>query len=154
MRKSLMQSIQSVQHVDLFFWGQNRFASAISLPASPICGPEANLFVVLFLNSPCFYGLLLLVSYLGYPGAGRQSVMDRHPGGVPGDGRRVERRIVGPEPCSSSRWRRSRSLCHSWRPWAAFLLWKRRAWWSYGTAGALIGLALGVDPSVVLLVHC
>lgn len=36
----------------------------------------------------------------------------------------------------------------------AFLLWKRRAWWSYGTAGALIGLALGVDPSVVLLVHC
>src|SRR6476469_3042267 len=31
---TLMQSIQSVQHVDLFFWGQNRFASAIPLLAS------------------------------------------------------------------------------------------------------------------------
>jgi hypothetical protein len=33
----------------------------------------------------------------------------------------------------------------------AFLLWKRREWWSFVTAGALVGLALGVNPSVVVL---
>jgi hypothetical protein len=64
---TILQSIQSVQNVDLFFWGQNRFASAIPLLASPFADPEVNLFVVLFLNSLCFHGLLLLVSYMGTP---------------------------------------------------------------------------------------
>ena len=43
---TIMQSIQSVQNVDLFFWGQNRFASAIPLLASPFANPEVNLFVM------------------------------------------------------------------------------------------------------------
>jgi hypothetical protein len=51
---TILYSIQSVQKVDLYFWGQNRFASAIPLLASPFADPDVNLFVVLLLNALFF----------------------------------------------------------------------------------------------------
>jgi hypothetical protein len=147
---TILQSIQSVQNVDLFFWGQNRFASAIPLLASPFADPEVNLFVVLFLNSLCFHGLLLLVSYMGTPV-------------LAGDRSWVGTMVVFLVMTAVSNVvllaRTLFVISLEAQPYSlsllaalgAFLLWKRREWWSLVSAGALIGLALGVNPSVVLL---
>ena len=148
---TIMQSIQSVQNVDLFFWGQNRFASVVPLLASPFANPEVNLFVVLFLNSLSFHGLLLLVSYMGTPVlAGDRSwvatmvvflVMTAVSNAVL-FARTLFVMSLEAQPFSLS----------LLAALGAFLLWKRREWWSLLSAGALVGLAVGVNPSVVLLI--
>ncbi len=55
----------SIQDVDLFFWGQNRFAAFVSALASPIANPDANLFACLLINAVSFHVFLLLLAYMG-----------------------------------------------------------------------------------------
>lgn len=74
----IMQSIMSVQDVDLFFWGQNRFASVVPFVAQPIGDPAANLIACLLINALAFHGLLLLVAWraaLGFGGDRRWPVL-------------------------------------------------------------------------------
>jgi hypothetical protein len=59
------QSVMSVQNVDLFYWGQDRFFAILPLLASPIADPTANLFVLLVINALAFHALLLTICYLG-----------------------------------------------------------------------------------------
>ena len=55
----------SVQDVDLFYWGQDRFFAILPLLASPDLGPTVNLFVLLLLNAVSFHALLLTICHLG-----------------------------------------------------------------------------------------
>jgi hypothetical protein len=61
----VQQSVMSIQDVDLFFWGQNRFAAFVSALASPIANPDANLFACLLINAVSFHVFLLLLAYMG-----------------------------------------------------------------------------------------
>ena len=61
----IMQSVMSLQGVELFFWGQNRFASVVPLLTGVIVDPDANLFGGLLLNALSFHGLLLLLARMG-----------------------------------------------------------------------------------------
>lgn len=66
----IMQSIMSVQDVDLFFWGQNRFASVVPFLTQFIADPSANLIACLLINALAFHGLLLLVAWRAALGLG------------------------------------------------------------------------------------
>src|ERR1700712_5287483 len=135
---TILSSIQSVQPVDLFFWGQNRFASAIPLLASPFADPDINLFVVLFLNALCFHGLLLLVSYMGTP------VLAGHRSGL---GTLVVFLVLTAVSNAVLSARTLFVVSLEAQPFSlsllsalyAFLLWKRRELWSFLGAGALVG---------------
>jgi len=59
------QSLFSVQDVDLFFGGQDRFAAVVSWLASPIANPMLNLFFCLLINAVSLHALLLVVSWMG-----------------------------------------------------------------------------------------
>lgn len=59
------QSVMSVQDVDLFYWGQDRFFAILPLLGSPIADPTLNLFLLLLINALSFHALLLTVCYLG-----------------------------------------------------------------------------------------
>ena len=56
------QSTMSIQHPELFYWGQDRLFPLVSWVASPVADPTANLWLCLTLQSLCFYGLLLLIA--------------------------------------------------------------------------------------------
>ena len=61
----VLQSVMSVQNVDLFFWGQNRFASVVAFLASPVADPMLNLFLCLLINAVAYHALLVVVSWMG-----------------------------------------------------------------------------------------
>jgi hypothetical protein len=145
----IQQSNMSVQNVDLFFWGQNRFASVVPLLASPIADPVVNLFVCLLINALCFHGLLLVVSWMGVRLLGNERrwpavlitflifVATAHA-------------VVGP-------WNlhimalETQPYSMSWLlTLSSFLMWKRREWWALALGAAMAGVAMGLNPSVVL----
>lgn len=69
------QSMMSVQGPALFYWGQDRLVPVVSLLASPVSDPTANLWVCLTLQAVSLYGLLVFVAHrtvaaLGRPGLG------------------------------------------------------------------------------------
>lgn len=145
----VMQSVMSLQGVELFFWGQNRFLSVVPFLASPITQPDANLFACLLLNALSFHALLLLLAWMGAGVVtGRRSWPDvlllflvltamTHLLVVP---YQVYTAALDSQPYSLS--------------WllmlGGFLLWKRSPGWAWVAAAAAAGLAAGLNQSVVL----
>lgn len=145
----VMQSVMSLQGVELFFWGQNRFASVVPFIASPLTDPDANLFACLLLNALSFHALLLLLAWMGAQVVtGRRTWPDvlllflvvtamAHLLVVP---YQVYTAALDSQPYSLS--------------WllmlGGFLLWKRSPGWAWGVAAAAAGLAAGLNQSVVL----
>lgn len=145
----VMQSIMSLQGVELFFWGQNRFLSVVPFLASPITDPDANLFACLLLNALSFHALLLLLAWMGaHVVTGRRTWPDvlllflmlaatTHLVVVP---YQLYTAALDAQPYSLS--------------WllmlGAFLLWKRPRGGAWVAAGAAAGLATGLNQSVVL----
>jgi hypothetical protein len=146
----VMQSVMSVQNVDLFFWGQNRFASVVPFLASPFADPGVNLFVCLLINALCFHGLLLIVAWMGvHLVSGSRGwlptlilflvlVAVAHVVIVPGQ---IHIMALETQPYSMS-WLLALG---------AYLLWKRREWWAFLLAVAMAGVCVGLNPSVVLI---
>lgn len=76
----IMQAVMSVQDVDLFFWGQDRFLSFVRFLMSPVADPDLNFFGCLLINALSLHLVFLGASYLAAP-----LVMgDRDPWGVGG----------------------------------------------------------------------
>jgi len=144
----VMQSVMSLQGVELFFWGQNRFLSVVPLLASPITDPDANLFACLLLNALSFHALLLLLAWMGaHVVTGRRTWPDvlmlflllaatTHLVVTP---YQIYTAALDSQPYSLS--------------WllmlGGFLLWKRSPGWAWGVAAAATGLAAGLNQSVV-----
>lgn len=145
----IQQSNMSVQNVDLFFWGQNRFASVVPFLASPIANPDVNLFACLLINALCFHGLLLVIAWMGVLQLG-------------GDRRWLSTLIVflvfaATAHTVLSPWNihimalETQPYSISWLlTLGAFLLWKNRRWWAFGLAVGMVGVAMGLNPSVAL----
>lgn len=146
----VQQSIMSIQDVDLFFWGQNRFAAFVSLLASPIADPGANLFACLLINAVAFHLLLLTIAWMGVRvvTGGRERwativlflviAATAHLVLTPWH---VHVMALESQPYSAS--------------WAltlgAFLLWKRREPWAFAVATAMVGIAVGLNQSTILV---
>jgi len=54
----IINSAMSLQHLTIFYWGQNRLASLLPLLAAPIRNPEANLAACIIISASAFFGLL------------------------------------------------------------------------------------------------
>jgi hypothetical protein len=140
----------SVQDVQLFFWGQNRFASVVPLLASPIADPLVNLFLVLLINSLSFHLLLLILSWMGARVVAENRtwtttlvlflVMAA-----------TAHAVLAPD--------KLHVLALEAQPYSmslgltlgAFLLWKQPQWWQFGLAAVMVGIASGLNPSTVLI---
>lgn len=144
------QAMMSVQDVDLFFWGQNRFASVVAFLASPVADPMLNLFLCLLINAVAYHALLVVVSWMGvHLVAGRRNwqctlllflVLTA-----------VTHTIVTDEKLYSLTLE-SQPFALSWTlALGSFLLWKRREWWAFVLAAAMVGLAVGLNQSTVLI---
>ena len=146
----VLQSVMSVQNVDLFFWGQNRFAAVVSFLASPFADPGVNLFVCLLINALCFHGLLLIVAWMGvHLVSGSRGwlatlilflvlVAVAHVVIVPA---KIHIMALESQPYSMS-WLLALG---------AYMLWKRREWWAFLFAVAMVGVSVGLNPSVVVI---
>ncbi len=60
----MMNSIMSLRHVTLFYWGQNRILNVLPALLWPVRDPAANLWLVLFTSALSFFGVLLASSYV------------------------------------------------------------------------------------------
>ena len=58
----LMNSVMSVQHLTLFYWGQNRLLNVLPFLVSFISDPASNLYSVLFVSSIVYYASIFAVS--------------------------------------------------------------------------------------------
>lgn len=145
----VQQSVMSVQDVDLFFWGQNRFAALVSALASPVANPVANLVLSLMINAVAFHVVLLLLASMGsrvvtgargiWPTALLFLLMTASVHAVMAP---AKLHIFALE---------SQPYSISWgAALGAFLLWKRRSWWTMLLAVALVGVAVGVNQSTIL----
>ncbi|TKV58897.1 hypothetical protein FDO65_15520 [Nakamurella flava] len=144
----VQQSIMSIQNVDLFYWGQNRFAAVVSFLASPFSDPAVNLFVCLLINSLCFYGMLLVIAVMGvraltgefrWPAVYVLWVLTAATANV----------IIVPSKLHIISLE-SQPYSMSWLlTLGAFLLWKRSVWWAWALAAACAGVAMGLNPSVL-----
>ncbi|MFZ2164511.1 MAG: hypothetical protein WAV45_03525 [Propionibacteriaceae bacterium] len=147
----VMQALMSVQHVDLFFWGQDRFFSFVPLLMSFIADPDLNLAACLVTNAVGFHLLLLTLSYLG--------------AGVVTGSRRplpvatlfatailVANLVIRPDYLHVMA---LETQPYSWSYclalWA-FLLWRRGGGWRWVLAVVLVGPAVGLNPSGVLVI--
>lgn len=146
----VQQSVMSIQDVDLFFWGQNRFFAVVSLLASPIADPGANLFACLLINAVAFHLLLLVIARMGVAvlTEGRQRwatlvvfLVFAATAHVVLDPPKLHIMALESQPYSAS--------------WAltlgAFLLWKRRERWALALALVMVGVAMGLNQSTVLV---
>ena len=145
----VQQSTMSVQSVDLFFWGQNRFAAFVSLLASPVANPTWNLALCLFINALSFHLLLLVLARMGtHTLTGARSwwataviflglAATAHTILQPG---RLHIMALESQPYSMS-W--ALTL-------AAFMLWKRREWWAYALSAGLAWAATGLNQTTIL----
>jgi hypothetical protein len=144
------QSVMSIQDVDLFFWGQNRFAAFVSLLASPIADPDANLFACLLINAISFHVLLLVLAWMGarvVTGTREHwatavlflsFVAAAHLLIAP-----AKMHIMALE---------SQPYSMSWAlTLGAFLLWKRREAWAFALSALMVGAAMGLNQSTVLI---
>lgn len=145
----VQQSVASVQKVTLFFWGQDRFASVVSLVASPIANPTANLWACLLLNALAFHGLLLLIAWLGSGLVGSRSGADQRSASTtlllfcamtatahlvlaPST---VHQLAIESQPFALS-WLAALGSVH---------LWRRGGWWCRVVSVLLVGLAVGLN---------
>lgn len=147
----IWQSVMSVQDVDLFYWGQDRFFAVLPLLASPIADPDVNLFVLLLLNALAFHALLLTICYLGLDVIAERpdrralviaylvTVITVHLVFSPGT-MYVFALEASPH---STAW-----LLALW----SYQLWKRGTLAPKLVAAALIGVSVGLCPQAVLLV--
>jgi hypothetical protein len=146
----VQQSIMSIQDVDLFFWGQNRFAAFVSLLASPIADPALNLFTCLFINAVMFHAFLLVVAYMGtraITGARQWWATV-----VTFLGLTAAAHLVLAPATVHVLALESQPYGMSWvLTFGAFLLWKRREWWWWVVAAAMVGAAIGLNQSVILV---
>ena len=145
------QSLFSVQDVDLFFWGQDRFAAVVSFLASPIADPMLNLFLCLLINAVAFHVLLLVLSWMGVcVVVGRRTwqatlvlflvmIAVAH--------------LLVTDKTMYAMTLESQPFPMSWGlALGAFMLWKRRQWWFFVLATAMVGVAVGLNQSTVLIV--
>lgn len=58
----LINSVMSLQNLTLYYWGQNRLLNVLPLAATLVKNPSLNLATILILSSISFYGLLYLLS--------------------------------------------------------------------------------------------
>ena len=146
----VQQSIMSIQDVDLFFWGQDRFAAFVSLLASPIADPALNLFACLFINAAMFHAFLLLMAYMGtrvITGARQWWATI-----VTFLGLTAAAHLVLAPSTLHVLALESQPYGMSWvLAFAAFLLWKRREWWWWVVAAGMVGAATGLNQSVILV---
>lgn len=145
----VMQSVMSLQGVELFFWGQNRFLSVVPFVASPITDPNANLFACLLLNAVSFHALLLLLAWMGaHVVTGRRTWPDTLPLFLILAA--VTHLIVEPYQIYTAALD-SQPYSLSWLLMlGSFLLWKRSAGWAWVAAAAAAVIAAGLNQSVVL----
>lgn len=146
---AILQSVMSVQHVEWFYWGQNRFASVVPLLARPVADPMANLMTIQILNALSFYGLLLLLAAMATP-----VLSDRR--GWPRvlvvflAIAAVAQLILKPLPLYFVALD-AQPYSLSWLlGLGSYLLWRRSRWWEFTAAGALAWIAIGLNPSVVV----
>ena len=145
---SILQSVMSVQDVRLFYWGQDRLASVVPFLASPVADPMTNLFLVLLINATAIHVLLLLVARMGtlvVTGSRRWS------------GTLVLFLLVSAvmhgivEPMFTFALD-AQPYAMSWAlALGAFLMWKRHQWWALTLSVAMVGVAVGLNPSVILV---
>ena len=147
----VMQALMSVQHVDLFFWGQDRFFSFVPWLMSPIAHPDLNLAACLTMNAIGFYLLLLTLSFMSAP----LVTGSRKPMAVAtlfAMAALLANLIIQPSflyVMSLETQPYSWSYCLAlW----AFLLWRRGGGWRWVLAVVLVGPAVGLNPSSVLLI--
>lgn len=62
---TMIQSLMSLQHTTLFYWGQNRLASFIPFLLSWISSPQLNMGAHLWTFAFSFFGLLAVLSFVG-----------------------------------------------------------------------------------------
>ncbi len=145
---AILQSVMSVQDVTLFYWGQDRLASVVSLLASPVADPMSNLFLCLLINALAFHVLLLMVARMGtvvVSGNRRWSstlvlflVMAA-----------VYHTVVTAVYTTALD---AQPYALSWAlALGAFLLWKRADRWAWAVAIVLVAVAVGLNPSVILV---
>ena len=146
----VQQSIMSIQNVDLFYWGQNRFAAVVSFLASPFSDPAVNLFVCLLINSLCFYGTFLVIAVMGVRA-------------LTGEFRWTAVYVLWLVAAATANVIVTPSKLHiislesqpysmSWLlTLGAFLLWKRSVWWAWVAAALCAGVAMGLNPSVLTI---
>jgi hypothetical protein len=60
---TLIQSVISLQHVTLFYWGQNRFANLVPALLSPVTSPSLNALLLMWVYSVAFFGLLAVLAF-------------------------------------------------------------------------------------------
>ena len=60
---TLIQSVISLQHVTLFYWGQNRFANLVPALLSPVTSPSLNAFLLMWVYSAAFFGLIAILAF-------------------------------------------------------------------------------------------
>jgi hypothetical protein len=146
----VQQSVMSIQDVDLFFWGQNRFAAFVSALASPIANPDVNLFACLLINAVSFHVFLLLLAYMGtWLVSGTRSplatavtflavALTCHLVISP-----LALHVISLE---------SQPYSMSWAlSLGAFLLWKGEQWWWWVVAALMVGAAVGLNQSTILV---
>lgn len=64
----LLNSVMSLQHVTLFYWGQNRLLNVLPLVASVTSDPQYNLWLVILLPVVAFFLLLQAMTVLAARG--------------------------------------------------------------------------------------
>ncbi|GIG29930.1 hypothetical protein [Cellulomonas marina] len=147
----VQQSVMSVQDVDLFFWGQNRFFAFTSVLAQPFADPDVNLFVCLLVNALAFHVLLLLLAWMGVRAV--TGSRDRWATAVLFGGLLAGAHLLIAPVRLHILALESQPYSLSWSmALGSFLLWKRRSPWALGAAVLLVGPAAGLNPSVVLVV--
>jgi hypothetical protein len=145
----VQQSVMSIQDVDLFFWGQNRFAAFVSALASPIANPDANLFACLLINAVSFHVLLLLLAYMGtWLVSGTRSLLAT---AVTFLALALTCHLVIMPPALHIISLESQPYSMSWAlALGAFLLWKGRRWWWWVLSALMVGAAVGLNQSTIL----
>ncbi|MET0966733.1 MAG: hypothetical protein ABWZ02_10070, partial [Nakamurella sp.] len=138
------QSLFSVQDVDLFFWGQNRFAAVVSWLASPVADPMLNLFLCLLINAVSVHVLLVVVAWMGVRlVAGRRTWQATF---VLFLMLTAVTHLILKEDKIYSLALESQPFPLSWAlALGAFLLWKRTSWWAFALAAVMVGIAVGLN---------
>lgn len=146
----VQQSVMSIQDVDLFFWGQNRFAAFVSALASPIANPDVNLFACLLINAVSFHLFLLLLAYMGtWLVSGTRNLLAT---AVTFLALAVTCHLVISPQALHILSLESQPYSMSWSlTLGAFLLWKTGRWWWWVLAALFVGAAVGLNQSTILV---
>lgn len=149
------QSVMSIQGPRLFYWGQDRLFPAISWVASPVADPTANLWLCFVLQALALHGLLL---YLAVRATG--VLRSTSPGAHNSRGITVLTYLVLVA-TANALWAPAmmQSFATEGQPYAlswlltalSFEAWRTSTWPGRVGATASAFVALGINPSVVLI---